>query len=109
MLDKQIFLKNYWAVIKLSIICLFYFWKNLDFNECSVTFQYNHIEAATASKFALEQRQREEAAERKADGTRWETKLFDQDDPDAPITGETKWDYKTPLADRLRRRTLDKK
>ena len=83
--------------------------KDLNFYECTMTFQYNHIEAATASKFSLEQRQREEAAERKADGTRWETKLFDQDDPDAPITGETKWDYKTPLADRLRRRTLDKK
>ena len=70
--------------------------------------QFNHIEAATTAKFALEQRQREEAAERKADGTRWETKLFDNQDgdPDAPITGDTKWDYKRPLADRLRRRNM---
>ena len=31
---------------------------------------------ATAAKFALEQRQREEAAQRKQTGAKWETKLF---------------------------------
>jgi len=72
-------------------------WKMVTYN-----LKHNHIEAATASKFALEQRQREEAAERKAGGSRWETKLFEQDDPNTPITGETKWDYKKPLADRLK-------
>ena len=66
-----------------------------------LSLKYNKIEAATAAKFALEQRQREEAAERKADGSKWETKLFDQDDPGAPITGETKWEFKRPLGERL--------
>jgi len=71
-------------------------WKSVTYN-----LKYNKIEAATAAKFALEQRQREEAAERKADGSKWETKLFDQDDPGAPITGETKWEFKRPLGERL--------
>lgn len=36
----------------------------------------NDIDAATAGKSRLEQRQREEAAERKEKGEKWETKLF---------------------------------
>ena len=36
----------------------------------------NDISMATAEKTKLEQRQREEAAERKEKGQKWETKLF---------------------------------
>ncbi len=38
--------------------------------------QMNDISLATAEKTKLEQRQREEAAERKEKGVQWETKLF---------------------------------
>ena len=71
-------------------------WKHVTYN-----LKHNHIEAATAAKFALEQRQREEAAARKAEGSRWDTKLFEQDDPAAAITGQTLWEYRTPLLQRL--------
>ena len=54
----------------------------------------NHIEGATAAKFALEQRQREEAAQRKESGVKWETKLFHQ-------IGEN-WIFDEPLAKRMR-------
>ncbi len=54
----------------------------------------NDIQAATAAKFALEQRQREEAAQRKETGSKWETKLFH------PI-GEN-WFFNEPLAKRMR-------
>lgn len=52
----------------------------------------NDIDAATAAKYELEQRQREEAAERKASGSKWETKLFQ------PI-GEN-WVFTNPLEKR---------
>ncbi|TRY74648.1 hypothetical protein TCAL_01622 [Tigriopus californicus] len=52
----------------------------------------NDIDAATAAKYELEQRQREEAAERKASGSSWETKLFQ------PI-GEN-WVFTNPLEKR---------
>lgn len=54
----------------------------------------NDIEGATAAKFALEQRQREEAAARKESGLKWETKLF------RPM-GEN-WMFNEPLAKRIR-------
>ena len=54
----------------------------------------NDIEAATAGKFALEQRQREEAAQRKEAGVKWDTKLFH------PI-GEN-WFFNEPLPKRIR-------
>ena len=52
------------------------------------------IEAATAAKTRLEQRQREEAAKRKETKAEWETKLF------RPI-GEN-WFFKEPLKTRTR-------
>ena len=54
----------------------------------------NDIEAATAGKFALEQRQREEAAQRKEAGVKWDTKLFHQ-------IGEN-WFFNEPLPKRIR-------
>jgi len=54
----------------------------------------NDIEAATAGKFALEQRQREEAAQRKEAGVKWDTKLFHQ-------VGEN-WFFNEPLPKRIR-------
>ena len=54
----------------------------------------NDIEGATAAKFALEQRQREEAAQRKEAGVKWDTKLFHQ-------IGEN-WFFNEPLPKRIR-------
>jgi len=54
----------------------------------------NDIEAATAGKFALEQRQREEAAQRKEAGVKWDTELFHQ-------VGEN-WFFNEPLPKRIR-------
>jgi len=51
------------------------------------------IEGATAAKFALEQRQREEAAHRKEAGVKWETKLFHH-------IGEN-WFFNEPLLKRI--------
>ena len=51
-----------------------------------------NIDLATAGKTKLEQRQREEAAERKEKKEKWETKLFQ------PI-GEN-WQFMTPLEKR---------
>ena len=56
--------------------------------------QVGDIEAATAAKTRLEQRQREEAAKRKETKAEWETKLF------RPI-GEN-WFFKEPLKTRTR-------
>ena len=39
--------------------------------------RFNRIDDATNAKFALEQKQREEAKYRKENGLAWETKLFD--------------------------------
>ena len=55
--------------------------------------QIGDIEAATTAKSFLEQRQREEAAERKENNEKWETKLFQ------PI-GEN-WQFMKPLEKRL--------
>ena len=66
-------------------------WKNVTYG-----LKAGDIEAATAAKSALEQRQRDEAAERKEKGEAWETKLFQ------PI-GEN-WQFMTPLE----KRRLDK-
>ena len=62
------------------------------------SFQENNIEAATGAKFALEQQQRMDAAKRKEDGTKWETKYFT---PEGKGGGEDKWHYNKPLIDRL--------
>jgi len=63
-------------------------WKDVTYN-----LKTNDIHAATAAKGRLEQRQRDEAAQRKAAGVEWETKLFKQ-------IGEN-WQYMTPLEKRL--------
>ena len=60
--------------------------------------QENNIEAATSAKFALEQQQRMDAAKRKEDGTKWETKFFT---PDGDGGGDDKWHYNNPLIDRI--------
>ena len=61
--------------------------------EVTYCLKVGDIEGATAAKFALEQRQREEAAERRETGTRWENKLFHQ-------IGEN-WFFNEPLAKRV--------
>lgn len=61
--------------------------------EVTYCLKVGNIQGATAGKFALEQRQREEAAQRKETGTRWETKLFHQ-------VGEN-WFFNEPLAKRV--------
>merc|ERR1712223_1105541 len=68
-------------------------WKNVTYN-----LKENNIEAATSAKFALEQQQRMDAAKRKEDGTKWETKFFT---PDGNGGGDDKWHYNNPLIDRL--------
>ena len=60
--------------------------------------QENNIEAATGAKFALEQQQRMDAAKRKEDGTKWETKYFT---PEGEGGGNDTWHYNKPLIDRL--------
>ena len=64
--------------------------------EVTYALKVNNIEGATAAKFALEQRQREEAAQRKEAGVKWETKLFQ-------ALGEN-WHFKEPLPKRFRDR-----
>ena len=63
-----------------------------------IFYQENNIEAATSAKFALEQQQRMDAAKRKEDGTKWETKFFT---PDGDGGGDDKWHYNNPLIDRI--------
>ena len=63
-----------------------------------IFYQENNIEAATSAKFALEQQQRLDAAKRKEDGTKWETKFFT---PEGQGGGHDTWHYNTPLIDRL--------
>ena len=63
-------------------------WKDVTYN-----LKVNDIDAATVAKSGLEHRQRTEAAERKAKGAKWETKLFQ------PI-GEN-WQFMNPLEKRL--------
>lgn len=62
--------------------------------EVTYGLKVNDIEGATAAKFKLEQRQREEAAQRKEAGVKWETKLFRS-------LGEN-WIFNEPLAKRIR-------
>lgn len=63
-------------------------WKDVTYG-----LKVGNIEAATAAKSALEQRQREEAADRKEKNLKWETKLFQ------PI-GEN-WQFMKPLEKRI--------
>lgn len=63
-------------------------WKDVTYN-----LKYNNIEAATEAKCFLEQRQRDEAKQRTADGTQWQTKLFHKMDEN--------WIYDAPLQGRL--------
>ena len=66
----------------------FRLWKDVTYG-----LKIGNMDLATASKSALEQRQREEAAERKEKNLKWETKLF------RPI-GEN-WQFMTPLEKRM--------
>jgi len=68
-------------------------WKAVTYN-----LKENNIEAATGAKFALEQQQRMDAAKRKEDGTKWETKYFT---PEGEGGGNDIWHYNKPLIDRL--------
>ncbi|XP_046387861.1 oxysterol-binding protein-related protein 9 isoform X1 [Ischnura elegans] len=61
--------------------------------EVTAGLRLNDIERATNAKCALEQRQREEAKERKESGQKWETKVFHE-------AGEN-WVYCSPLGSRL--------
>ncbi|XP_076440385.1 oxysterol-binding protein-related protein 9-like isoform X2 [Babylonia areolata] len=63
-------------------------WKEVTYN-----LKAKNIEAATEQKHALEQRQREEAKQRKDEGIKWETKNFHEE-------GEH-WVYNRPLLKRL--------
>lgn len=55
--------------------------------------KFNNIEQATNAKCGLEQKQREEAKERKEKGEKWDNKMF------LPI-GEN-WHFKEPLGNRI--------
>ena len=55
--------------------------------------KFNNIEQATNAKCGLEQKQREEAKERKEKGEKWDNRLF------LPI-GEN-WHFKEPLGNRI--------
>ena len=61
--------------------------------DCTYGLKVGDIDLATEAKTALEQRQREEAAARKASGEAWQTKLFH------PI-GQN-WQFNEPLEKRL--------
>ncbi|PKU29334.1 oxysterol-binding protein 9 isoform x2 [Limosa lapponica baueri] len=63
-------------------------WKDVTYN-----LKIRDIDAATAAKHALEERQRAEARARKENETSWETRLFHED-------GEC-WVYDEPLLKRL--------
>ncbi|XP_068242910.1 oxysterol-binding protein-related protein 9 isoform X6 [Palaemon carinicauda] len=60
--------------------------------EVTAGLKFNDIEHATASKFALEQKQREEAKERKESGVDWMPRLF-------YLVGDN-WIYRNPLQGR---------
>ena len=62
------------------------------------TSQENNIDKATAAKFALEQKQRMDAAQRKEDGIKWETTYFT---PEGDGGGNSKWHYNSPLHERM--------
>ncbi|XP_043192017.1 oxysterol-binding protein-related protein 9-like isoform X2 [Amphibalanus amphitrite] len=63
-------------------------WKEVTYN-----LKYNNIDAATDAKCFLEQRQRDEAKQRKERNLQWETKLFHKFDEN--------WIYDRPLQQRL--------
>ena len=83
--------QSFFNFLKFNYVFSSYFrlWRDVTYGLKS-----NDIEAATAGKFALEQRQREEAAQRKEAGVKWDTKLFH------PI-GEN-WFFNEPLPKRIR-------
>lgn len=62
----------------------------------SLGYRFNQIDEATNAKFALEQRQREEAKYRKENSLEWETKLFD-------LVADN-WVYREPLLKRFSQR-----
>ncbi|KAL1513669.1 hypothetical protein ABEB36_003050 [Hypothenemus hampei] len=62
--------------------------------------KFNEIDKATNAKQTLEQKQRDEAKERKETGKEWQTKLFKK-------CGEDQWFYTKPLYQRLRRNSTN--
>lgn len=62
--------------------------------EVTAGLKYNDIEKATQAKADLEQKQREEAKERKANNVNWETKLFSK-------TSDENWLFLKPLQNRM--------
>lgn len=58
----------------------------------SHSYRFNQIDDATSAKFALEQKQREEAKYRKENMLEWQTKLFD-------LVADN-WVYREPLLKR---------
>ncbi|XP_060525866.1 oxysterol-binding protein-related protein 9 [Cylas formicarius] len=62
--------------------------------EITAGLQFNEIDKATNAKQALENKQRDEAKERKEAGLEWQTKLFKK-------SGEDNWLYLKPLKERL--------
>ncbi|XP_076260251.1 oxysterol-binding protein-related protein 9 isoform X2 [Rhynchophorus ferrugineus] len=62
--------------------------------EVTAGLKFNEIDKATNAKQALEQKQRDEAKERKETGKEWQTKLFQK-------IGEDRWCYINQLKQRL--------
>ncbi|CAH1127420.1 unnamed protein product [Ceutorhynchus assimilis] len=62
--------------------------------EVTAGLRFNEIDKATNAKQALEQKQRDEAKDRKESGKEWQTKLFRK-------AGEDQWVYANPLKIRL--------
>ncbi|KAB0805485.1 hypothetical protein PPYR_02455 [Photinus pyralis] len=62
--------------------------------EVTRALKFNDIDKATTAKFQVEQRQRDEARERKMNNTEWETKLFQKHQED-------RWLYMRPLRSRI--------
>lgn len=62
--------------------------------EVTAGLRFNEIDKATNAKQALEQKQRDEAKERKESGKDWQTRLFKK-------FGEDQWYYVKPLKQRL--------
>ncbi|XP_064087173.1 oxysterol-binding protein-related protein 9-like isoform X1 [Macrobrachium nipponense] len=79
--------KNVKPIIQQEVNESRYMWK-----EVTAGLRFNDIEQATASKFALEQKQREEAKQRKESGVEWVPRLFH-------LVGDN-WIYSNPLQGR---------
>ncbi|KAK5647456.1 hypothetical protein RI129_002348 [Pyrocoelia pectoralis] len=62
--------------------------------EVTRALKFNDIDKATTAKFQVEQRQRDEARERKANNLEWETKLFKKQQ-------DERWMYTKPLRSRI--------